>query len=555
MITSYKFNQFRRIRQILLEKAASPGLAALLLATVPFTSHAQTEAERFDINRFVIEGNSLLEPEVIDAILQPYTGSRREYADVQRASAALVQQYSNEGFNIVWVVVPEQDLDQGVVTLRVIEAQIGEVSVEGNRHFDESNIRAAVPALVESTSPTTRDISANVQLANENPARQLDVVLRAGAQEGVVDAIVFVIDEPVLKFFTTLDNTGNPQTGDYRLGLGVQHANLFSHDHVGTLNFITSPGRTSQVSQYSASYRVPLYSRDDSLDFIAAYSDVDAGVTQTVAGPLAFSGKGAVYGFRYNQLLPRRGEYSHQLNYGIDYRAYENVCSLGVFGEAGCGPAAVDVTTRPISLSYSGNWARPGRISEFYLMLSHNLPGASNGDSSDFAAARPSPAGGSGAPSRYQIMRTGASIVQDIGANWQGRVAVNAQLSPDALITGEQLGSAGATTVRGFLEREIARDTGYIANIELYSPNLIGTLIPGEGNLRALMFYDTARTRNNPLAGEERQNSSIASVGAGLRWNLQRNLNVRFDLARVIDSGGSKLSGDYRGHISVYFGL
>jgi len=43
-------------------------------------------------------------------------------------------------------------------------------------------------------------------------------------------------------------------------------------------------------------------------------------------------------------------------------------------------------------------------------------------------------------------------------------------------------------------------------------------------------------------------------AGAGFRWNIQRNVNLRFDLARVMDDGGSKKAGDLRGHISVFFG-
>jgi hemolysin activation/secretion protein len=140
-------------------------------------------------------------------------------------------------------------------------------------------------------------------------------------------------------------------------------------------------------------------------------------------------------------------------------------------------------------------------------------------------------------------------------SNWQVRAAFNAQYTEDALVTGEQFGIAGATAVRGFLEREIVRDTGYIANLELYSPNLAGRLVPGEGNLRGLLFYDIARAANNPLAGETKQDASIASVGAGFRWNIQRNFNIRFDWARVMDEGGSKKTGDSRGHISVYLGF
>jgi hemolysin activation/secretion protein len=530
------------------------GLAVVLLL-ISALSFAQTQTERFDIDLFNIEGNTLLKSDEIEAVLKPFTGKQREYGDVQRAIEALRQRYRTGGFGVVWVVAPEQDLDRGVVTLRVIEARIGKVTIGGNRFFDDSNIRSSLPALREEVSPRVGDISANVQLANENPAKQVDVVLRPGEKQGMVDAAVDVIDVRPLKAFLTFDNTGNPQTGDFRLGVGVQHANLFNRDHIGTFNYVTSPGKWDQVSLYSGSYRLPLYSWGDSIDFIIAYSDVSAGTAQTVAGPLTFSGKGAVYGLRYNQLLERRGEYSHRIVYGLDYRAYENDCTLGDFGADGCGPAAVNITVRPISLAYSGNWAKPGRISDFYVALSHNIPGGAKGQESDFNAARPSPNGGDGAPSRYTIFRFGASMVNAFESNWQVRAAFNAQYTPDALVSGEQFGIAGATAVRGFLEREIVRDTGCFATIELYSPNLTGKLIPGEGNLRGLLFYDIAWAANNPLAGEARQQISISSIGAGFRWNIQRNFNIRFDLARVMDEGGSKETGDLRGHVSIYVGF
>lgn len=532
----------------------SVGTALALLSASTFTC-AQTPTEHFDIDRFRIEGSTIFKPAEIEAALKPFTGKDRGYEDVQRAIEALRQHYGAAGFSVVWVVAPEQDLDLGVVTLQVIEGRIGNVIIEGNRFFSSANVRSSLPELREGEPPRARDISANVQLANGNPSKQVDVVLRPSEEIGVVDATVDVIDVPPLTTFLTLDNTGSAQTGEFRLGVGVQFANLFNRDHVGTINVVTSPGKWNEVRLYSTSYRVPLYSLGDSIDIIGARSDVFAGTTQTVAGPLTFSGKGTVYGLRYNHLLARQGEYSDRIVYGIDYRAYENECALGDFGATGCGPAAVDVTVRPVSVSYSGNWSRPGRISNFYVALSRNIPGAANGQERDFNAARPSPSGSDGASSRFTIVRFGFSRVTAFQNNWQVRAAVNAQYTPDALITGEQFGIAGATDVRGFLEREIARDTGYSANLELYSPNLAGTLLPGEGNLRGLLFYDLAKAGNNNLVGEVRLKTSIASAGAGIRWNMQRNFNLRFDLARVMKAGGSQKTGDLHGHLSIYFGF
>ena len=540
-----RFAGFSRISHI--------GFAVLLLTA----SHAfaQTQSEHFDIDRFKIEGNTLLKPDEIEAVLKPFVGKGREYGDVQHAIEALKQHYRSAGFSVVWVVTPEQNLDQGVVTLRVTEARIGKVTIAGNHFFDDANIRASLPALREEVSPRAGDISANTQLANENPGKQVDVVLRLSEKIGVVNATVNVTDVRPLKAFLTLDNTGNSQTGNFRLGVGVQHANLFNRDDVGTFNYVTSPGKWNQVSLYSGSYRLPLYSRGDSMDFIIAYSDVSVGATQTVAGPLTFSGKGAVYGLRYNQLLARRGEYSQRFIYGLDYRAYINQCALGNFGATGCGPAAVDITVTPISLTYSGNWATPGRNTDFYVALAHNIPEAANGQESQFNAARPSPNGGKGTSARYTVLHLGASTMNAFDSDWQTRAALSAQYTTDALVSGEQFGISGATAVRGFLEREIARDTGYFANLELYTPSLTAKLIPAKGNLRALVFYDIALASNNPLDGETRQQASISSIGAGMRWNVERNFNMRFDLARVINAGGSKKTGELSGHISIYFGF
>src|SRR5215467_8293252 len=215
-------------------------VACAVLLAVPSLAHGQAQTERFDIERFDVVGNTLLPAAEVDEILRPFTGKQREYGDVQRALEALEQRYRAAGYSAVLVSVPEQELGKGSVRLNVLEARITRVVVEGNKAFSAENIRASLPALKEGVSPRAADISANVQLANENPAKQADVVLRLGEKQGEVEARVAVVDSSPLKPFVTVDNTGNEQTGDYRLGVGVQHANLWDSDHVATLNYITS---------------------------------------------------------------------------------------------------------------------------------------------------------------------------------------------------------------------------------------------------------------------------------------------------------------------------
>ena len=500
---------------------------------------------RFDISAYRVEGNTLLKDKKIQAVLAPYKGKQRDFGDVQRALEALEGAYRQAGFGAVQVYLPEQALEQGVVVLRVVEPRIGKVEVSGNKHFDTANIRRSVPSLQEGQSPSSRALADNLRAANESPVKQARVVLRPSLQENQVDAKVEVEDDKPWRIFSTLDNTGTTATGRTRFGVGLQHANLFNRDHVATVQYITSPEKQSQVDIYSFGYRLPLYGLGDSIDVFAGYSDVDAGTTETPAGPLQFAGKGTVTGARYNLLFARQGEYEHKLIFGADYRIYDNVCSVGTFGAAGCGAAGASVRVHPASLSYNGQLTRPSSQYVFYLTVVRNIPGGTNGSEADLAAARP------GAKGDYTILRYGVNYGMAFKSDWQARLHIDTQYTEDALVQGEQFGVGGWNSVRGFFEREVASDRGFYGTLELYTPNFGPRLRLHIDNLRLLAFYDVGTViRNHPVPGDNVR-QSVSSAGAGLRFGIQKNLSVRFDAGRVIDEGGSQHKGDVMLHFGV----
>ena len=527
---------------LLLIAAGLPGTAIAADAAGESSPRVAAEVSlRFDILKYEVQGNTLFKAEQVLALVTPFTGKQRDFGDVQRAVEALEEAYRAAGYSAVQVLLPEQELERGVVTLKVIEARVGKIDIEGNQYFDSDNIRRSLPILREGISPNTRAISAAVVAANDNPAKKLNVTLRAGDAEGEVNVKVEVADENPRKFFLTLDNTGNAQTGSYRLGLGFQHANLANRDHALTLQYITSPEKPELVSIYSIAYRLPVYAWGDSMDFFAAYSDVDAGTTSTPAGPLQFTGKGKILGARYNWILPRQGGYEHRFILALDYRAFLNTCSIA--GAAVCGTGGADVTVHPLGVSYSGQLARASGQTAFSAGLSRNVPGGAKGGSADFENARP------GARADYSVVRLNVNHLTVYGGDWQSRVAFSAQYSPDALVPGEQFGLVGSNAVRGFLEREIANDKGYVANLELYSPDFGGTL--GNANARALVFYDFGQVSRNHVLPSEVAGASASSIGAGLRFNVKKDLAFRVDVARVINEGITLRGGSVRAHAGL----
>src|SRR5258705_4240025 len=203
--------------------------------------------QRFEFQRSLVEGNPLLRQSELDRILTPFSGKNRDFGDIQRALEALQDVYTSRGYNAVRVSIPEQDIRAGEVRLRVVEARIRRVRVQGNRFFDEKNVRAGLPSLKDGASPNTRAIGQDAQLVNENPAKQVSVALQAADDPGQVDATVRVTDEKPSRISVFADNTGTPKTGNLRTGVGYQNANLFNGDDVVNAQVVTSPGHASDV--------------------------------------------------------------------------------------------------------------------------------------------------------------------------------------------------------------------------------------------------------------------------------------------------------------------
>jgi hemolysin activation/secretion protein len=491
---------------------------------------------RFEIARFAVAGNTLLPDHEIDRAVAPYAGKDRDFGDVQRALEALEALYHERGYNVVTVQLPEQELGGGVVRLNVVQTKIGKVTVTGNRVFSEANVRASMPGLVEGSTPNLKQVSANLRLANESPAKKLKLALGSGERDDEVDARLDVVDEHAWKALLNFDNTGTESTGKTHAGVVLQHANLWGRDHVGSLQYTTTAEHPDKVAVWGAGYHIPLYALGDSVDLFGSYSNVDSGHVSAGLFDLAVSGKGSVYGARYNHPLARRGDYDARIVSGIDYKSYRNSV---VFAGQDFGN---DVTVRPLSLAYSGSLALADSQLDFALTFVTNVAGGPRGRAADFERVR------SGARADWKALRFSGSWVRALAAGWQGRLLVGGQYTRDALVPGEQFGAGGSTSVRGFNERDMSGDSGLLANLELYTPQLCA----GEHlQCRVLAFYDTAHGKRNHALPGELDAATIGSAGVGLRLSAGSAASVQLDYGHVLRAGQLAAAGNNKLHVRV----
>ncbi|MBI4937131.1 MAG: ShlB/FhaC/HecB family hemolysin secretion/activation protein [Nitrosomonadales bacterium] len=512
--------------------APAPAFAQNSPATV---ENAEPVVLRFEIGSYLVEGATLLTKGEIAAAVAPYTGKNRDFSDVQRALETVEDLYARHGYSAVRVSLPEQELELGVVRLRVVESRFGKVGVKDNRHFSEASVLRALPSLRGGGTPSSRQIARELRLANENPARQMNVVLKAGQKDDEVDANVIVTDSAPGAWTLTADNTGSTETGRARLGLTYRHANLFDRDHVAGLQFQTSPQYPSRVTVLGGSYKIPLYESGNSVEFFGGYSNVNS----VVGGLTNFQGGGTLFSARYNHPMDRLGRFEPRLSLGLDWRDFKRI------EQTNPPPSTViynEIVTVPASLAYSlqGKFARSDL--GLHASLSANLPGAGKGRVSDFAAY--DPLGLLRPDAHYRVLRYGANYAQQIAGDWQVRALLSGQWSRNVLVLGEHMRLGGADGVRGFSEGAENGERGLRWSLEGYTPDLV----TGGSSIRALAFFDAGEVR--PTDGVK---SFISSAGAGLRASFGGACLLRLDAARIINAGADPLqrTGDWRGHIGL----
>lgn len=543
--------------------ASAMGILLAVAAIVPCSA----ADERFNIVRFRVEGNTLLAEEEVENIVSPLAGPGRVYGDIQKALEALEQAYRKLGYSTVQVYVPEQELTSGVVLLRVTEGAIGKVVISGNSRFSDEQVLAALPALKAGRVPNLREMSQNIQLSNENPARQVEVTLGVSEEEGKVDARVAVTEENPERIFVTADNTGTVATGRLRTGIAYQNGNLFKMDHTLTLAYTTSPDSPSgvKVDIFSVGYRIPLYGLGDSIDLIYGKSSVNTpSSSPTLGGALGIVGKGDVFALRLNHYFARRGEYSSKLVFGLDYKYINSRCDAAGVPVAIDPPtppisSCVPFTSRPFSVTYSGQKVGSGEALDYSIGVARNWAFGSTYTNLNGSTDRYSYLTSGNRPTRddFAIVRLAGSYTKAFGSDWQMRVAATGQITGNPMVSPEQFSLAGANAVRGFNERAVAADRGYLANAELYSPDLAKEL-GIQGILRALAFYDFGRGFNTETAGSTvPAKLGIASAGVGFRYLASKDLVLRADFVTVTDAGplGTQARGDRRAHASLIIGF
>jgi hemolysin activation/secretion protein len=162
----------------------------------------------------------------------------------------------------------------------------------------------------------------------------------------------------------------------------------------------------------------------------------------------------------------------------------------------------------PLSLRYDGNLRDPLGTTSFGLGLSVNLWHSGNSATVQNVSSSPKSSG------YWVVLNQGVSRDFEIHTNWILSFRADGQWASEPLISNEQFGEGGVSSVRGYHEGEVFGDAGWHLSLEQKTPpHVVGLIADGTPlSVRASVYMDYAEAY---LLDAQQRQERISLWGAG----------------------------------------
>ncbi|GFE84147.1 hypothetical protein GCM10011487_61470 [Steroidobacter agaridevorans] len=501
----------------------------IFIATPEQLTEADGRSEALDISRV-----PLLDNETFRKRIELYLGQPLSQRGLNRLLTTINLFYAANDKPFVSASAPAQEVTDGVLRILVVEGRVEQVKVEGNRYFSDEQYLAAL-GLHPGDALQKSQLDANIAWINRNPFRAASIVAAPGESFGGTNLIVRANERYPVRIYANADNTGSPNTGEERLGLGVNWGNAFGLGH--QLNYqLTSSADFDRSIGHSASYVVPL-PWQHLLTFSGAWSRINADM------PVDFDSQGTSWqtAFRYEApLQPNERGWNQSLLAGADFKRSDNNLEFG-------GVPVTDNTTDIVQavlgyrMSAEDKYGRTG-ISATVVYSPGSI--GSHNETQYFDISR------WGAESDYSYARIDLDRLTQLPANFAWRLTASMQVASGNLLGSEQLALTGTYGVRGYGENDSFADGGYMIRNELLLPVVNASSL--YVRLQPMVFYDYAQGSNKRLLPGERDRTTLSSAGLGGRMSFGQSCELRFAYGWQLHSFSGQDRGD-QAHAGIVF--
>lgn len=453
------------------------------------------------------------------------------FEDLLKLRAQIAQLYIENEYITSGAFLPVNQVLEDVVRIQIIEGKLEDIEITGLKRLRKGYVRSRLE-LATNPPLNRKKLLEALQILQLNPLfKQVNAELLPGTISGSNILRLDLREAPVFHSGIIVANDRSPSIGSYRGSAFLTHDNLLGFGD--RINF--QYDLTEGLDSYDLSYTVPINPRDSTLSI--RYSNNDSNIVEDDFREFDISSESDSLSLSFRQPVLKSPEVELALAFALDIRRSQTFLLNEPFSfSVGAEDGEANVTV----LRFSQDWvdrSNPSQIlaarSEFSFGI--DAFGATINDTRT--------------DGRFFAWRGQFQYVKQFPTRFLFLGRINAQLTPDSLLPLERFSVGGIDTVRGYRQSLFVTDNGIVGSLE----GRFSLVSNSTHQLQLTSFFDFGTVWNNDAPNPP--NSTIASLGTGLRWQIGSDFALRLDygipLVEVDNQGNSLQENGF--HFSLRF--
>ncbi|WP_228024985.1 ShlB/FhaC/HecB family hemolysin secretion/activation protein [cf. Phormidesmis sp. LEGE 11477] len=466
--------------------------------------------ETFEVSGIQLEGSTVFSAEDFSTLFEEYIGRPITFDELLQIRSAITQRYIDAGFLTSGAFIPPQTLEEGIVTVQVLEGVIEDIEIVGTRRLNPDYVRSRLGLAAQPPINAGKLLEGLQRLQIDPLIETVSADLQAGVQPGTSILRVDITEAESFGLSVKLDNGRSPNIGSFRRRINLLEGNMFGIGDRATLAYSNTNGSNS----LDAGYSIPVSPHNTRITLEGGISESrvidDTFEALDISSNAFYADIGVTH--------PLIETPTQELSLGLIFSYKENKTRLGIdnIGPFPLSPGAdEDGETRVSALRFSQNWAKRSQRQVLAARSQFNVGGSwlnatNNTDGSP--------------DSQFFSWRGQGQWVRLLGEDALFLLRSDLQLAADSLLLSEQFGLGGQQTVRGYRQDILLRDNGGLLSAEArlpiarFSENSVVQITP---------FIDAGAAWNH--SDNPEGNNVLVGTGVGLLWQRDDNFSARLD--------------------------
>lgn len=462
------------------------------------------------VRKFRFIGNTVFSEQALSRITAPYENREIISEELQEVRHKLSLYYVNKGYLNSGVVIPDQEVKEGIIRLQIIEGKLSDIEVSGNTWLRSGYIAKRL-ALGAGSPLNIYKLQERLLILRQNPLiERINAELGPGVTVGKGILKVKVAEQRPYTLTLAFNNYRSPSIGSKQGEVVAAHSNLTGWGDRLWARY----GLTEGVDEVAATYAIPLNAYDTTLGL--RFDRSSALVIEEPFSELDITSETETYGVALSQPFYLSPYQTFSIGLALERRHSETfLLGIPFSFSPGVRNGKSDVTV----VRFSQEW-----LSRSLTQLIAARSIFSVGIDALDATVNPSPPDGKFFTWLGQFQWVRRLPHRDSEVLFRSDV----QLAGETLLPIEKFPIGGANSVRGYRENQLVRDNGWVSSLEFRVPVFRLPLPwlserPEEGLVQLVPFADFGWSWNTGSSTPEPE--IIYSVGLGIRWDPTRRIH------------------------------